>query len=61
MFPVTERRKAAPPAAALFGMSELIAGVGNDVGAVIVNVTGVELVAELETETFTVPMEAISA
>jgi len=61
LFPTTERTNAPPPAAVLFGASELIDGVGNEVGAVMVKGRAVELVAELETVTFTVPMEAISA
>lgn len=61
MFPFTVRTKAGPPAPALAGTRELIAGTANVEGDVMVKGRELELDAELETKTFTVPREAVSA
>ena len=61
MFPITERTKAPPPAAACAGISELIVGAGKDAGAVKVKGRELELIAALETKTVAVPREAVSA
>ena len=61
MFPITERTKAPPPAAACAGISELIVGAGKDTGAVMVKGRELELIAALETKTVAVPREAVSA
>jgi hypothetical protein len=61
LFPITDRTNAPPPAAALEGISELIDGVGNDEGAVIVKLRELELAAPLDTKTVTIPREAVSA
>ena len=61
MFPLTLSEKAAPPAATLLGTKEVTAGIGNDVGTVIVKVSELEVVTELDTVTLAVPREAVSA
>ena len=56
MVPVMSSGKAAPPAAALDGLSEVIAGSGRFVvGAVMEKLTDFDVAAELETVTVTVP------
>jgi hypothetical protein len=61
LLPFTSSENATPPAAVLEGTSELIAGSGRDVGAVMVNVSELEVIAELDTVTLAVPSEAVSA
>jgi hypothetical protein len=61
LFPMTERMKALPLAAAFAGMSELIDGTGSDEGAVMVKVRELEFVEALDTKTVAVPGEAVSA
>jgi hypothetical protein len=58
--PLTVRRNPGDPAAALFGMSEVITGKGSEAGAVIVKVEEAEVVVELETVTAVVPGKAVS-
>ena len=62
--PITVRRNPDDPAAALFGMSELITGTGSEMGAVSVKFEAPEVVVELDTVTVAVPViprKAVSA
>lgn len=59
--PITESVKAGPPAAALEGESEVMVGVGSEVGTLNVKLAAAEVEAELETVMLTDPGKAISA
>jgi hypothetical protein len=62
--PITVRRNPDDPAAALFGMSEVMTGTGSELGAVSVKFEAPEVVVELDTVTAAVPVvpgKAVSA
>jgi hypothetical protein len=61
LLPCTSSEKAGPFAAVLEGTRELIEGIGKVVGAVMVNVSELEVVTEFDTVTFAVPSAAVSA
>jgi len=61
LLPITERTKAAPPAAAFAGISLLIEGTGKDDGAVKEKGRELVLVPAPDTRTVTGPGKAVSA
>lgn len=61
MFPFTSSENAAPPAAVLEGTREVTDGTGSDVGAVMVKLSELEVITELDTVTLAIPGKAVSA